>query len=101
MRDARQRHEQLQAVFDEALDQTPSEREAFLDRVCVADRELRTAVARLLVAHDSAATFLERPGWLSPSAPVIEDDFRGTARVTVRRRWRCWSALAWHISKAT
>jgi hypothetical protein len=86
MHDARERHERLQAVFDGTLRQDPAAREAYLDRVCAADGELRAAVARLLAAHDSAESFLERPGWLFPALPAIEEDFRGTVRFAVRRR---------------
>jgi hypothetical protein len=81
MRDPHERHARLQAVFEEALSHAPSERDAYLDRACAADSELRSAVARLLAAHDSAESFLERPGWLSLAAPAIEDDFRGTALI--------------------
>ena len=76
----------LQAVFEAALSHASSLRDAYLDRACGADSELRSAVARLLAAHDSADSFLERPSWLSLPAPAIEDDFRGTAQFTVRRR---------------
>src|SRR4051812_32198870 len=86
MSDARLRHGRLQALFDEALGQGPDERDRYLDRACADDPELRGAVARLLVAHDSAESFLERPGWLSLPGPADEDDFRGTPRFTVRRR---------------
>jgi hypothetical protein len=59
MPDARERHARLQTVFGEALGHGPTAREAYLDRVCAADPERRTAVARLLAAHDSTESFLE------------------------------------------
>ncbi|HEX3126118.1 MAG TPA: tetratricopeptide repeat protein [Thermoanaerobaculia bacterium] len=56
-----ERWSRIDALFDEALTLPPEERAAFLDRACGDDRELREAVERLIVADESANTFLERP----------------------------------------
>ena len=82
-----ERHRRLRALFDEALLQDPSVRDAFLDRACAADPDLRPDVARLLAAHAGAASsFLERPPWLPPPPPSVDADFRGTARFRIRRQ---------------
>jgi serine/threonine-protein kinase len=49
------------AVFDAALDLPPNERAAFLARECGDDTALRTAVDRLLAAHDQSNDFLGAP----------------------------------------
>jgi hypothetical protein len=48
MHDARERHQRLQEVFDQALSHDPAVRNTYLDGVCAGDRELRIAVAQLL-----------------------------------------------------
>ena len=87
MRDASDRHQRMRAIFDEALLHHPSVRDAYLDRTCAADLELRSDIVRLLAAHVGAESFLERPTWRPLLSSVGDDDgFRGTTRFTVRRR---------------
>ena len=51
-----------ESIFTAALDrQTPAERAAFLDEVCGSDTALRQRVEVLIVAHEQAANFLEKP----------------------------------------
>jgi tetratricopeptide (TPR) repeat protein/tRNA A-37 threonylcarbamoyl transferase component Bud32 len=60
-----------ESIFLEALQlQTPKERAAFLDRVCVGNEGLRCSVEMLLKAHEKAGDFLKRP---SASAGHTED----------------------------
>src|SRR5690606_8373723 len=61
------RWERLQALFHEALDRAPSERESFLDEHC-GDAELRADVQALLDADEGAASVLDR------DLPSIADD---------------------------
>ncbi len=59
-------------IFAEALDLPLSERAAHLDRACAGDQKLRQRVEGLLLTHDQAGGFLERPpveaGWEPPLA---------------------------------
>ncbi|MBA4158380.1 MAG: protein kinase, partial [Gemmatimonadetes bacterium] len=55
------RWHEIDAVFAAALEQEPSQREAFLARACRADAGLRQAVAALLLASAQADSFLETP----------------------------------------
>src|SRR6266446_3025476 len=48
-------------IFAEALDLPLSERAAHLDRACAGDEKLRQRVEGLLLTHDQAGAFLERP----------------------------------------
>src|SRR5713101_9613385 len=48
-------------IFSEALDLPLSERAAYLDRACAGDQKLRQRVEGLLLTHDQAGGFLERP----------------------------------------
>ena len=48
-------------MFQAALARPPAERAAFLSDVCGHDRELRSEVESLLVAHAEARSFAERP----------------------------------------
>ncbi|MFL6196243.1 MAG: tetratricopeptide repeat protein [Thermoanaerobaculia bacterium] len=48
-------------VFAQALERAPEDREAFLDRACAGEPELRRKVERLLAADERDGSFLERP----------------------------------------
>src|SRR5262245_58062539 len=56
-----ERWQQVERIYLAGFDLDPSEREAFLDRVCVADPDLRREVATLLDAYDRCGSFLELP----------------------------------------
>ena len=49
------------AIFTRALKVPPQERNAFLDRACAGDEELRRKVDALLSAHDRLGNFMEEP----------------------------------------
>lgn len=51
-------------LLADALERPAEERAAFLERACAGDSALRADVASLLLAHDSASGFLERPALL-------------------------------------
>ena len=55
-------------LFAEALQLSPAERCAYLERACGADAELRQRVERLPKTHDQAGDFLEHP----PAEAVVE-----------------------------
>jgi eukaryotic-like serine/threonine-protein kinase len=49
------------AIFTKALKVPPEERDAFLDRMCNGDEDLRRRVEAILRAHDRLGSFLEEP----------------------------------------
>ncbi len=55
------RWEQINQIFNDALELAPEERETFLHHACGADQELRAEVESLLSSNDEAASFLARP----------------------------------------
>ncbi len=55
----RERWLHIRALFEEAVILPPTEREAFLDRRCIDDAELRERVEALLAADESADAFFE------------------------------------------
>jgi eukaryotic-like serine/threonine-protein kinase len=80
------RHGRLRAVFDEALLHDPSTREAYVDRACAGDPDLRRMVMRLLAAHHDAGSFLESPPDRLLSQARAQEQFRGTDRFRVIQR---------------
>ena len=97
------RHGRLRAVFDEALLQEPSTREAYVDRACASDPELKTEVMRLLAAHREARSFLEHPPDLSSAAlradapfpaPIAFASCDGLARAAWAWSTRCTTRSA-------
>jgi serine/threonine protein kinase/tetratricopeptide (TPR) repeat protein len=71
---------QEQSIFIEALErEDPAEREAFLDRVCAGDAELRLRVGRLLQRHVQGGSFLESPA-VAPDPFATVDESSVTER---------------------
>jgi len=57
-----EQHQRVRKLFDEALERPELERLAFLEAACSGDADVFQAVARLLVAHGRAHSFLaEKP----------------------------------------
>jgi serine/threonine protein kinase/tetratricopeptide (TPR) repeat protein len=61
-----ERWERTKEILDEALRLAPTERRAYLDRVCGADVELRSEVESLLSSHEQAGT-----DFLAAAAPQV------------------------------
>jgi hypothetical protein len=55
------RWQQVDEIFQAALDQDPMERQAFLDRACADDVSLLSEVKSLIKSHDEAKSFIESP----------------------------------------
>jgi len=60
------RWERVKQILDEALRLAPSERRAYLDRTCGADREMRDEVESLITSHEQAGS-----QFLAEGAPKI------------------------------
>src|SRR5688572_24305232 len=56
-----ERWQQVEAVFQEALDHTPPERASFLDHACADDEELKQEANSLIAAYDESGAFIEQP----------------------------------------
>jgi serine/threonine protein kinase/Tol biopolymer transport system component len=56
-----ERREEVERLYEAALEREPEEREAFLDRECRGDEELRHEVASLLGYASRAGDFIETP----------------------------------------
>jgi len=54
-----ERLEQIDQIFQSALDLLPEERSDFLNQACMGDAELRAEIDSLLLAHDRAGEFIE------------------------------------------
>jgi len=54
------------AIFTEALGVSLQERDAFLERACNGDEDLRRGVKAILRAHDRLGNFLEEPPTAAP-----------------------------------
>jgi serine/threonine protein kinase len=67
------RWRQINALFHEAADLPPDDRERLLARTAEQDRELADEVRSLLARHESTPDFLEQPAW-AVAADLILDD---------------------------
>lgn len=54
-----ERWDRVKAIFQDAMEREPAERDALLSAACATDAELRAAVERLLAAHANAGDFLD------------------------------------------
>lgn len=57
------RWQQIETIFQKAVDLEPKDRSAFLSRECRNDVELKNEVNKLITDYDSAENFIESPVW--------------------------------------
>src|SRR4051812_3630269 len=72
-----ERWEQVEAVFQEALDRPPLERASFLDQACAGDEELKHETNSLIAAHDEAGAFIEEPAMAQDARVLLGGDVDG------------------------
>lgn len=65
-----ERWQEIEAVFQDALEHPPRERASFLDQACAGDEELREEAITLIAAHDEADGFIEQPA-MAQDAQVL------------------------------
>jgi TolB-like protein/tetratricopeptide (TPR) repeat protein len=73
----------IKAVFLEAVELSPDERDAFLARACGADTGLRSEVESLLAAHDDERPFLDAPA-VAGAAHALSAEFDETQPTAAR-----------------
>ena len=56
-----ERWQQIDKLLEQAVEQEPGQRGAFLDEVCAGDQELRREIESLLVHYKSDHQLLDRP----------------------------------------
>jgi eukaryotic-like serine/threonine-protein kinase len=56
-----ERYQQIDKVFQAAIEREPREREAFLDEACKGDHSLRLEVEALIDSYEKAGSFIEAP----------------------------------------
>ena len=66
--------QQVRKIFDDALRQTPKERQKFVNQACGRNKTLRTEVESLLSSLDSAESFLETPAVIKIAGDVLAKD---------------------------
>jgi eukaryotic-like serine/threonine-protein kinase len=77
-----ERFQQLEKLFEAALEREPSQRDAFLQQACVGDPALRRQVEALVASHEQAPSFLESPTLrLGALPPEHESDFMVGQRI--------------------
>ncbi len=57
------RWQQIEAIFQSALDLSPDQRELYLKESCGDDQSLRSEIEKLLADYESADSFIESPVW--------------------------------------
>ena len=69
----RERYQQVDEVFQAALDCDPTERAAFLDHACKGDLALRSEVESLIKSHEQAHSFMLSP-MLEQGMEILKND---------------------------
>ena len=67
-----ERWQQVEEIFQAAVDLAPNERERYVAQACAADASLKRDVETLLLQHDSASGVLEHPVYGSTELSAIE-----------------------------
>src|SRR6516162_4686100 len=83
-----QRWTKVTHLFEAALELSPGERDAFLERACAGDEGLRGEVQSLLEADASAGSFMEIPGdqETSDAGATVLSEGDSVGRYVVRSR---------------
>ena len=76
-----QRWQRVKEIFDGALERRGAEREAFLDRACDGDADVREEVESLLRSYEVAGSFME-----SPAVAHAADDLATEQKLTPGQR---------------
>src|SRR5712692_7435231 len=63
--------QQVQQLFDAALQHSPEKRQEFLDQECGSNQELRLEVESLLAAHDESGSFMAEPAVAGMAEEVL------------------------------
>ena len=64
--------QQVQDLFDAALEREPRDRSAFLDQACGGNEALRREVAWLISAHETEDHFIDSPAYVAASTVLAE-----------------------------
>ena len=75
-----QRWQRVKEIFEGALQKHGAEREAFLDRVCNGETEVREEVESLLRSYEVAGSFMESPA-VAHAADVLEQKLTAGQRI--------------------
>ena len=75
-----QRWQRVKEIFEGALEKHGAEREAFLDRVCNGETEVREEVESLLRSYEVAGSFMESPA-VAHAADALEQKLTAGQRV--------------------
>jgi hypothetical protein len=67
-----ERWQQVEEIFQAAVDLAPAERERYVSQACADDPSLKRDVESLLLQHDSASGLLEQPLYGSTELSAIE-----------------------------
>ena len=78
------RWQQIDKLLDEALDQPPEGRKAFLEEACGGDKDLRKQVEALLAAHEKAGSFVETPALDLAARALAQKQAQPLARAETR-----------------
>src|SRR5215208_1655429 len=68
-----QRWQRVKEIFDGALERHSAEREAFLDRACDGDTDVREEVESLLRSYEVAGSFMEAPAVAQAAGDLVTE----------------------------
>ena len=87
-----ERWQQIDELYQAALDHESSQRRAFLGQACAGDSELRREVESLILAHEQAGTFIVEPA-LKVAARMLAGDQTSTLIGAMFSHYRIESLL--------
>jgi serine/threonine protein kinase len=69
-----ERWQEIETVFQQALDRPPLERASFLDHACAGDEELKEEATTLIAAYAEAGAFFEQPAMARDAHVLLRGD---------------------------
>jgi hypothetical protein len=76
-----ERHDQIQQIFEAAADVQGAEREAYIERACAGDVDLRDRVEKLLAADEQKTANVRSPETESATAPFLQRGWSSADRL--------------------
>ena len=91
-----ERWQQIDKLLQQAVEQEPGQRAAFLDGACAGDAELRREVESLLAYHTKAERLLDRPALeLTAEKLAAEPPSLLGGSLVPTRFSACWALVEW------
>src|SRR5262249_39519742 len=96
-----ERWQQLEEIFQTAIERPPDQRQGFIDEACAGDKSLKSAAESLVASFEEASDFIETPAFLNRIDEQAEriTNFHSAATGELSRDWQAGLAAGRKIQQ--